>query len=92
MAKRCGLDGVVCSVNEAALLRRKIKGKFIIVTPGIRPDAACRDDQKRAATISQALEAGSDYLVVGRPILKAPDPRKAAEGINRFLENKIKGK
>ena len=92
MAERCGLDGVVCSVNEAALLRRKIKGKFLIVTPGIRLDAAMCDDQKRTATISQALEAGSDYLVVGRPILKAPDPRKAAEGINRFLENKIKGK
>jgi len=90
MAKRCGLDGVVCSVNETALLRRKIKGKFLIVTPGIRPDAACCDDQKRTATISQALKAGSDYLVVGRPILMAPDPRKAAQEINHLLENQRK--
>jgi len=70
----CGLDGVVCSAQEAIVLRRKIKKDFIMVTPGIRPDIFGRDDQIRTATVSQAVKAGSDFLVVGRPILKAPDP------------------
>ncbi|MDD5618282.1 MAG: orotidine-5'-phosphate decarboxylase [Candidatus Omnitrophica bacterium] len=75
----CGLDGVVCSANEAAMLRRKIKQKFIIVTPGIRQKDAKRDDQKRTATAKEALRAGSNYLVVGRPIVKAEDPVKAVK-------------
>ena len=70
----CGLDGVVCSAQEAIVLRRKIKKNFVIVTPGIRPDNLGKDDQKRTATVSQAIKAGSDFLVIGRPILKAPDP------------------
>lgn len=70
----CGLDGVVCSAKEALVLRRKIKNNFIIVTPGIRPDNSGKDDQQRTATVSQAIKAGSDFLVIGRPILKAPDP------------------
>ena len=70
----CGLDGVVCSAQEAVVLRRKIKKDFVIVTPGIRPDNLGKDDQKRTATVSQAIKAGSDFLVIGRPILKAPDP------------------
>ncbi|MDD5292370.1 MAG: orotidine-5'-phosphate decarboxylase [Candidatus Omnitrophica bacterium] len=73
----CGLDGVVCSVKEAALLRRKIRNKFIIITPGIRKDKIARDDQKRTATAKEALKAGSDFLVVGRPIVEAKDPLKA---------------
>ncbi|MFA6349861.1 MAG: orotidine-5'-phosphate decarboxylase [Candidatus Omnitrophota bacterium] len=77
----CGLDGVVCSVREAAYLRRKIKRPFIIVTPGIRPKAAGKDDQKRVATASQAIKAGSDYLVVGRPILEAKDPLAALKSL-----------
>jgi orotidine-5'-phosphate decarboxylase len=75
----CGLDGVVCSVREAQLLRTKFKKKFIIVTPGIRQDKTAKFDQKRTATVSEAIRAGSDYLVVGRPILQAKDPLKAAK-------------
>jgi len=75
----CGLDGVVCSVNEAAILRRSIKKDFIVVTPGIRLNDSAKDDQKRIATVSQAVEAGSNFLVIGRPILKAKDPLVTAE-------------
>ncbi len=76
-----GLDGVVCSVREAALLRKEIKKKFVIVTPGIRPAGASRNDQKRTATVEEAIRAGSDFLVIGRPILEATDPLKAAEAL-----------
>lgn len=76
-----GLDGIVCSAKEAALLRRNLKRRFIIVTPGIRPVGVGSDDQKRTATASEAVKAGSDFLVVGRPILKAPDPLRAAKVI-----------
>jgi orotidine-5'-phosphate decarboxylase len=75
----CGLGGVVCSVRETALLRKEIPRQFVIVTPGIRPDSKSADDQKRTATVAQAVEAGSDFLVVGRPILEAADPLKAAD-------------
>jgi len=73
----CGLDGVVCSAHEAAILRKNIPGKFVIVTPGIRPKNSKADDQKRTATFKEAVKSGSNYLVVGRPILKAADPLKA---------------
>ncbi len=75
----CGLDGVVCSVREAKSLRQNIKQSFIIVTPGIRAVNAPADDQKRTATVREAIAAGSDYLVVGRPILQAPDPVSAVK-------------
>jgi orotidine-5'-phosphate decarboxylase len=81
-----GLQGVVCSAREARLLRREIKKKFLIVTPGIRPASAAAADQKRIATPKEALEAGSDYLVVGRPILEAKDPREAAQIIWQSLK------
>ncbi|MCM8795377.1 MAG: orotidine-5'-phosphate decarboxylase [Candidatus Omnitrophica bacterium] len=80
LAKRgldCGLDGVVCSAKELPFLRKAIKKKFIVVTPGIRPKSAKPDDQKRTLTAKEAREAGSDFLVVGRPILEAVDPIKA---------------
>lgn len=80
MAKRCGLDGVVCSVREAKIVRKHLGKNFLIVTPGIRPKAA-GDDQKRTATVVAAVKAGSDYLVIGRPILKAKDPLKVVEEI-----------
>jgi orotidine-5'-phosphate decarboxylase len=67
-------------------LRREIKKKFLIVTPGIRPASAAAADQKRIATPKEALEAGSDYLVVGRPILEAKDPREAAQIIWQSLK------
>lgn len=73
----CGLDGVVCSAQEAKNLRSKIKKKFIMITPGIRPDKTVRDDQKRTATIAEALRVGSDFLVIGRPILEAKNPLEA---------------
>jgi len=76
---KSGLDGVVCSAREARFLRSKIKKKFFIVTPGIRPLSCGRDDQKRTATVPEAIQAGSNFLVVGRPVLKAPDPLKALQ-------------
>lgn len=79
-----GLDGVVCSVREAAFLRKKINKKFVIVTPGIRPQGASRNDQKRTATVIEATRAGSDFLVIGRPILQAKDPLKVVEGLIRL--------
>ncbi|PIQ90744.1 MAG: orotidine-5'-phosphate decarboxylase [Candidatus Omnitrophica bacterium CG11_big_fil_rev_8_21_14_0_20_41_12] len=74
-----GLDGVVCSVHEAVSLRKKIKKNFIIITPGIRSRDSAKDDQKRTATVSQAVEAGSNFLVIGRPILKAANPLTKTE-------------
>ena len=70
----CGLDGIVCSVREAALLRKEIKKDFVIVTPGIRQSGVSSNDQKRTATVKEAIESGSDFLVIGRPILEAKDP------------------
>jgi len=77
----CGLDGVVCSAQEVEVLKKAINKKFLAVTPGIRPGKAGRDDQKRIATASQAIKAGSDFLVIGRPILEAQDPLKALQEI-----------
>ncbi|MCK9604694.1 MAG: orotidine-5'-phosphate decarboxylase [Candidatus Omnitrophica bacterium] len=77
----CGLDGVVCSAREAAFLRGKIKKNFIIVTPGIRPKDAKAGDQKRTATVAEAIQSGSNFLVIGRPILEAADPLRAAKEI-----------
>ncbi len=81
LAKRCGLDGVVVSANEAAFIRRNIGEDFIIVTPGIRPSSAAADDQKRIATPREAVVVGSNFIVVGRPIVKAEDPIVAARNI-----------
>ena len=77
----CGLDGVVCSAREVKFLRNKLKRKFFIVTPGIRPRSLPGDDQKRTVTAQEAIKAGSNFLVVGRPILEAKDPRWAADEI-----------
>lgn len=78
-AQKAGLDGVVCSVHEAAAVRKACGRKFIIVTPGIRAQAETAGDQKRIATVEEAVKAGSDYLVIGRPIVQAADPLKAAQ-------------
>ena len=75
----CGLDGVVCSAREAALLRKEINKDFVIVTPGIRPSGVSSNDQKRTATMEEAIESGSNFLVIGRPILEAKDPLSLAE-------------
>ncbi len=76
-----GVDGLVCSGAEAASLRPIVGSRMVLVTPGIRPAGTDRDDQKRTMTPSSAIAAGADYLVVGRPILAAHDPKAAAEAI-----------
>jgi len=78
LAQEAGLDGVVASVEEAALIRRELGPKFLIVTPGIRPAEASLNDQKRVATPAVAIQQGSNFLVVGRPIIQAQSPRSAA--------------
>ena len=79
-ARALGIDGLVASATEAADLRPRI-GSMLLVTPGIRPTGAAAGDQKRVVTPAMAVKAGADYLVVGRPILAAADPKAAAEGI-----------
>ena len=81
LARNCGLDGVVCSPLEVAALRREMGPGFKLVVPGIRPTWAVAGDQKRVMTPADALAAGADYLVIGRPITGADDPRDAARRI-----------
>jgi orotidine-5'-phosphate decarboxylase len=81
LAKDARLDGVVASPHEVGLIRAACGGDFLVVTPGIRPAGSARGDQARAATPDAAVLAGADYIVVGRPILEASDPRAAAEAI-----------
>ena len=78
LAKDAGLDGVVASADEIQPIRWTCGDDFIIVTPGIRPAWAQKGDQKRTATPAEAVKMGTDYIVVGRPILEAPDPKAAA--------------
>ena len=80
-ARDIGIDGLVCSGEEAALLRPLVGAGMALVTPGIRPAGAASGDQKRIMTPTAAIAAGADYLVVGRPILEAADPKAAADGI-----------
>ena len=80
-ARDIGVDGVVCSAAEASALRPILGRAMVLVTPGIRPVGAEPGDQKRIVTPSAAIAAGADYLVVGRPVIAAPDPRAAAEAI-----------
>ena len=82
LAQASGLDGVVCSAQEAELLRRESGAAFLLVTPGIRPAQSDRDDQQRVMTPAAAIAAGADYLVIGRPVTQAPDPVAALEAIN----------
>jgi orotidine-5'-phosphate decarboxylase len=81
MGKAAGLDGIVCSPREAGLVREACGRDLLIVTPGIRPEGSELDDQSRTLTPQIALAAGADFLVVGRPIVKAADPLEAAENI-----------
>jgi len=81
LAQGCGLDGVVCSPQEAPALRGQLGEGFLLVTPGVRPATASKDDQQRVATPRQALAGGADYLVIGRPITRAPDPPAALRAI-----------
>ena len=81
LAKKAGLDGVVASAREAPLLRQSLGADFLLVTPGIRPPGSPPNDQIRVVTPAEALRAGSSYLVVGRPVTRAADPRQALENL-----------
>ncbi|HEV2424827.1 MAG TPA: orotidine-5'-phosphate decarboxylase [Terriglobia bacterium] len=89
LAQAAGLSGVVASPQEAAAIRRSCGSGFTIVTPGIRPASASRDDQARAATPEAAIRAGADFLVVGRPITQSPDPVAAARTIAHEIDTAL---
>ncbi|MGO6722284.1 orotidine-5'-phosphate decarboxylase [Rhizobium ruizarguesonis] len=80
-ARAAGMGGIVCSAEEATAVREIVGPDMAIVTPGIRPDGSDKGDQKRVMTPFDALKAGATHLVVGRPVVKAPDPREAARAI-----------
>jgi orotidine-5'-phosphate decarboxylase len=86
LAKQARVNGVVASAQEAQRIKAACGNDFIIVTPGIRPQDSSLDDQKRVVTPKDAVQAGSTFMVIGRPILKANDPLKAAETIAREIE------
>jgi orotidine-5'-phosphate decarboxylase len=83
LGKKSGIDGLITSPHEVRLLRERLGHEITLVTPGVRPTWAAANDQKRFTTPHEALESGADYLVIGRPITAAPDPRGAME---RLLE------
>jgi len=85
LAHRAGVHGIVCSPQELSSLRSRYPAPFLLVTPGIRGASDDAGDQKRTASASAALAAGADYLVIGRPIIAAPDPVEAAERIAREI-------
>lgn len=85
LTQDCGLDGVVCSPREIAAIRADCGPDFTLVVPGIRPAGAAIGDQKRVMTPREAIDAGADWLVIGRPITGAPDPAAAARDILREL-------
>lgn len=87
MARDQGLDGVVCSAQEAAMLKAELGNRFRLITPGIRPAGAAQDDQSRIMTPEQAVAAGSDYLVIGRPITGAVDPVATCRAIAQSIES-----
>ena len=81
LTQECGLDGVVCSAQEAKILRELLDVNFALVTPGIRPEGSNADDQKRILTPKQAMLDGSTHLVIGRPITKAENPTAMLKSI-----------
>jgi len=85
LARNCGCDGVVASPHEARAIRQNLGAELVIVTPGIRPAGSGKGDQSRVNTPAEAIAAGADYLVVGRPITEAADPRRAAEEIMKAI-------
>jgi orotidine-5'-phosphate decarboxylase len=86
LARECGVDGVVASPLEIELIRRHVASRdFVVLTPGIRPAGAAAGDQRRVMTPAEAIAAGADYIVVGRPITAAEEPRAAAEAIAREM-------
>ena len=87
LTQQAGLDGVVCSAQEASMLRQRCGENFCLVTPGIRPADAAQDDQTRIVTPPQALALGAHYLVIGRPITQANDPLQALHAIQQSITN-----
>ncbi|HSV00342.1 MAG TPA: orotidine-5'-phosphate decarboxylase [Roseiarcus sp.] len=85
-ALELGVDGLVASPGEAAMIRRTVGPGLALVTPGIRPDGGTAGDQKRVAAPADAIRDGADYLVVGRPVTQAPDPRAAVDAIVAEIE------
>ncbi|MDO6497183.1 orotidine-5'-phosphate decarboxylase [Photobacterium sanguinicancri] len=85
LTKNSGLDGVVCSAQEASMLKANLGQEFKLITPGIRPVGSAAGDQRRVMTPVEAVQAGSDYLVIGRPITKAADPAAVLAEINASL-------
>jgi orotidine-5'-phosphate decarboxylase len=81
LAEDCGIDGVVCSPREISMLRNSIRPDFKIVVPGIRMPGQSANDQQRTATPSEAIAAGADYVVVGRAVTSADNPRSALEDL-----------
>jgi len=88
LSQNAGLSGVVASPREIADVKSACGPEFLVVTPGVRPAWAAANDQKRVMTPAEAVQFGADYLVIGRPITAAPDPRKAADQIALELEGK----
>ncbi|MEK6562835.1 MAG: orotidine-5'-phosphate decarboxylase [Candidatus Binatota bacterium] len=86
LTRQAGMDGVVASPQEVAPIRAACGRRFIIVSPGVRPQRAKRNDQKRVMTPEEAIRAGADYIVVGRPIMEAKDPMSAAQEIITEME------
>ena len=89
LSQQSGLDGVVCSAQEAQLLRQHLPTEFLLVTPGIRPATASLDDQNRVLTPAQAIKMGANYLVVGRPVTQAVNPIAALIAINDEIKQSL---
>ena len=89
LARACGLDGVVCSAQEAPSIRRATGADFTLVTPGIRLEDSAADDQARVVTPREAVRLGANYLVIGRPITKSADPAATLEAIRLSLDGAI---
>jgi len=90
LAANSGLDGVVASAREVSLVRKAVsRSPFVIVTPGVRPTGSSTDDQSRVMTPREAIDAGADYIVVGRPILRAPDPVLAAQQVIAEMQSSV---
>ena len=87
LAKQSGMSGVVCSAHEIDIIRKSCGQNFALIVPGIRPAGSAVGDQKRVMTPAEAAAKGADFIVVGRPVLNAPDPAEAARAINKELGN-----
>lgn len=86
LTQKCGLDGVVCSAQEAVRFKQAFGEDFKLVTPGIRPQGSAAGDQRRIMTPEQALTAGVDYMVIGRPVTQSEDPAQTLKTINASLK------